>query len=499
MQTIYENGAIVTMEAAPQAQALLTEDNIILAVGTREEVRAAASPQAVSVDLQGGAVLPGLIEAYGRFSDCVMHFLQTSAEGADCLDEIIALIRQFIDQRKLPKGHWVVVRDFDQNKVGSPDRSILDLAAPEHPVVLVYKSGFAGVFSSMALERLGITLETHAPRGGRIEQKRGRLIGYIEGQAFPFFFSQIPPPSKGELLEACRMAQQHYASQGFTTVQEVLLTEELAPLYQTLLASGLLELDLVAYADLSGCAGLLKQFQGYIQHKRNHFKIGGYGILPEETDHDSLAWGRPVQGDCDQKFLNQIKKAAMSEMQLVAHCSNQESCGQYLTGLRLAEQEFPKLSALRPVLFWDWPPGGDWVPAVKELRAIPSFPIPSGKRTAGKDSAVNRALEQGILFTLYQNQAKPDLSETVWGGVNRTIKAGGQPGRGNPAEGIWRAVTMNAAYQIFEEEQKGSLKPGKLADFVILEQNPLEIDPMKMKKIRVLETVKEGKTVYRAT
>lgn len=125
-----------------------------------------------------------------------------------------------------------------------------------------------------------------------------------------------------------------------------------------------------------------------------------------------------------------------------------------------------------------------------------------GQKRAERISPAHSALEHGIRFTLHQDAPviRPDMMETVWCAVNRMTRNGvilGTEERISVADAL-KAVTINGAYQYFEEDKKGSIAPGKLADFVILEQNPLEADPIDLRKIRVLATIKEGTCIYRA-
>ena len=528
LQVLYENGIILTMEQAAQAQALLIEDGVIRAVGTQEEVKAAACQQAVRVDLHGAALLPGFIDAHSHFSGYAMSFLQASVEEAVSFDEITAAIQQFICARNIPAGQWVVVNGLDQTRLEEqqiPDRRVLDRASQEHPVVLVHQSGHTGVFNSLALDKLGITVKTASPKGGRIEQKGGRLTGYMEEEAFVAFLKQVPMPSMQELLNAYQKAQRRYASFGITTIQEGLLAEQLIPLYQTLLSSGLLQLDLVAYVDIESCSGILRQFQGHIKHKRNHLKIGGYKTFLDGSPQARTAWVRaPYQSNSgnrpyygygtltNQRLAEQMKKAAVSKTQLLAHCNGDAACQQYLTVLEETERMFPQFSDLRPVMIHAQLLGEDQLPAVKRLGVIPSFFVGHvyhwgdihrknfGEQRAAGLSPAKQALEHGVLFTFHQDSPviEPDMMETVWCAVNRRTKSGVKLGDGIPVEEALKAVTIHAAYQYFEEDQKGSLKPGKLADLVILDQNPLTVDPMSLRDIKVLETIKEGKTIYRA-
>ena len=177
MDTIYWNGAVRTMEpGAPPAQALLTRDGGIAAVGDLEEVSAAAKG-ANKIDLAGGTLIPGFLDPHSHFSGVAVAKLQVSLQDAVSFDDIRARVAAFIAENHLPPGTWVTGQGYDHNRLAEgrhPDKALLDAAAPDHPVVLQHQSGHAGVFNSLALKELGITPNTPLPEGGHGGNGAGR-------------------------------------------------------------------------------------------------------------------------------------------------------------------------------------------------------------------------------------------------------------------------------------------------------------------------------------
>ena len=169
---------------------------------------------------------------------------------------------------------------------------------------------------------------------------------------------------------------------------------------------------------------------------------------------------------------------------------------------------------LRPVMIHAQLLDTDQMDETARLGVIPSFFIAHvyqwgdthiknfGLERASRISAAKAALDRGIPFTFHQDTPvlPPDMLGTVWCAVNRVTKGGVTLGAEQriPAEAALRAVTVNAAHQYFEEARRGSLRPGKAADLVLLDADPLAVPHEKLRDIRVLETIKAGETVWRA-
>ena len=324
-------------------------------------------------------------------------------------------------------------------------------------------------------------------------------------------------------LGAYRKAQDLYASHGITTVQEGLLRRELVPLYQALLADGSLKLDVVAYGDEAGTAAARQAFPDSVRRYQGHFKLGGYKMFLDGSPQGRTAWLRqPYQGETayrgygtltDAQVLDMVRRAGAEGMQLLAHCNGDAACAQYLAALETAAREGVDLAAMRPVMIHAQLLGRDQLPAVKRLGVIPSFFVAHvyhwgdihwenlGPDRADGISPAGSAAELGIPFTFHTDAPviPPDLLETVWCAVNRVTRSGRLLGAEErvDARTALEAVTANTAFQYFEERDKGTLSPGKRADLVILDRDPLAVPPEELRVIRVLETWKDGAAIFR--
>lgn len=525
MKQLYENGTILTMEGDSVAEAVLVDNGRICWVGAKQQMPKDSDIK--HIDLRGATLLPGFIDAHSHFAATANAMLQVPLEECSDFEEIIQCVQTFIREQQIPAGQWVTAKGYDHNHLTEkqhPGLAVLDRAAPNHPLVIQHQSGHVGVFNTMALEQLHVTTETPVPEGGKIEHQNGVLTGYMEEAAYLKYVKQVPMPRPEALFDALQRAQKKYASYGITTAQEGMMVEQLGPLYRALLDADALWLDVVGYMEIASADKLLADFSKHLGMYHKHFKIGGYKTFLDGSPQSRTAWMRTAyqnsDDDCgygtltDEQLASHFRIALQNQLQLLAHCNGDAACAQYLKIARKMQREYGNLAAIRPVMIHAQLLGIDQLDAVRELSVIPSFFVAHvyhwgdvhihnfGRARAEQISPAGSALEKGILFTFHQDSPviEPNMLETVWCAVNRRTKSGELLGAEqciSVMEAL-RAVTIHAAYQYFEEHEKGSVAVGKRADFTILDRNPLVVDPIRLREIRVLQTIKDGRTIYRA-
>lgn len=525
MKTIYTNGTIITMEdGLREVEALCVEAGKILELGKKEGLIEKYKDAKV-FDLKGHTLLPAFLDAHSHFSATANALLQVPLDECVSIEEIKEKIKDYIDKNKVSKGEWVIVKGYDQNCL-KEKRHItakdIDEVAGDYLVMIQHMSGHSGIFNTKAMEYLGITKDTKVPKGGHIVVKEGELTGYLEENAYLQYMKLTPMPDMEKLLEAFLKAQEKYASYGITFVQEGMMIKEMIPLYQMLLGKDLLKLDVVGYPQIGVQKDLKECFPEAFQGFYKHFKVGGYKIFLDGSPQGRTAWMlTPYEGEkeycgyntMDSKdVLEAVILACKDKKQLLAHCNGDAAAKQYLEALQCAQDKGCKVKSIRPVMIHAQLLRKQQLPMVKKLGVIPSFFVAHvyhwgevhvenfGLKRASEISPAKSALEKGILFTFHQDTPviEPDMMETISCAVNRVTKKGRVLGKEeciSPYEAL-KAVTIHAAYQYFEEEQRGSLKEGKVADFVILQENPLVVDPNKLKDIPVLYTIKNGDTIY---
>lgn len=534
-QKLYANGIILTMEKQMYAEAVLVKDGRIAAVGRKAAVEACAGADTERVDLEGRTMMPAFLDAHSHFMACANGELQISLDGTKSFREIAERVREYIAVRHVEKGKWLTGKGYDHNFLEErfhPDRHLLDEAAPDNPLVITHQSGHMGVFNTEALLRLGISMDGNGAvreiPGGKIAVQDHIPTGYMEENAFVEFQKKIPLPSPEEFMDAVEKAQKRYASHGITLIQEGLVVDEMLPLYQKIVESGILKLDVVGYLDMKGAGKFLEAMGKHREGFLRHFKIGGYKIFLDGSPQGRTAWlrmpytsgpekegyrGYPVH--TDEEVCAFVRRALEEHMQILAHCNGDAACGQYIRVFeKAAAAEGKTLPAdIRPVMIHAQLLGLDQIPNVKAMGMIPSFFAGHvyhwgdihadnlGMERASHISPAASAEKEGIAYTFHQDAPviEPDMLETVWCAVNRCTKNGkvlGSKERISVTDAL-KAITVNTAYQYFEERERGSIAPGKRADFVILSENPLEKDKMQIRDIRVLATIKDGDVIYR--
>lgn len=522
---LYYNGTIVTMEEEQRyAEAVLTRNGRIVAAGGRKKLEGMAGKDCLAVDLAGNTLLPAFIDPHSHFTSAANTFLEVSLKGCRDFEEITERIQRYIEENRVEKGSFVKAGGYDHNMLREgrhPTAEVLDRAARENPLVIQHTSGHMGVLNTAALERLKIPAIEDAIPGGRIAVKDGRSTGYLEENAMVETIKRIPMADAGSFMGAYEKAQEWYASQGIATVQEGMFSARLIPLYQEMEKQGNIRLDVVGYPDFPSMERVRSAFPAARGGYDRGFKIGGYKIFLDGSPQGRTAWMRtPYAGtaDCgygtmkEEEVLSCVCRVAEEGVQLLAHCNGDAACEQYIRAVERAEAQGYDVKGIRPVMIHAQLLGTDQLERVKRCGIIPSFFIAHvyhwgdthrknfGEERAAKISPAGSALSRGMRFTFHQDTpvVAPDMLETVWCAVCRRTAEGVTLGREEriPVWEALKAVTVNAAWQYFEEKEKGSIAAGKRADFVVLDRNPLETEPEELRGIRVLATVKDGETLY---
>ena len=531
MQQLYVHGHILTMEDEDrQAEALLVEEGRIKAVGSEKHVRAQMAEGAQEIDLAGRTLMPAFIDAHSHLTAVAVSMGLVDLSEAQSHQEVVERLRAFKEERQLAPGEWITAFGYDQNNFQektTPTREILDQASTENPILLSHASGHMGVVNSKGLEVLGITAQSPDPEGGKIgRDSQGQLTGYLEENAFIQQGAKVPRPDLSDMLDMLDEAQTLYLRYGITTVQDGMVGErELAQL-TAMAQADRLKVDTVGYLDLRNVGQCRSMAARYWQDYDHRLKIGGYKIFLDGSPQGKTAWltepyasgpkgfcGYPIYKDDEVRAF--VRQALADNAQLLTHCNGDAAAEQLITAFA---EERAKLPAEhrddRPVMIHAQTVRPDQLERMVPLGMIPSFFVAHvyywgdvhltnlGRQRADRISPVQSAEQLDMVYTFHQDSPvlPPDMLDTVSCAVNRRTRAGvllGEAQRLSPWDAL-KAVTINAAYQYFEENEKGSLKPGKLADLVILDHDPLTVPAEALKTIKVLATIKEGQVAYQA-
>jgi predicted amidohydrolase YtcJ len=538
---IYTGGDIVTVnELQPQAEAVAVKDGLILAVGYRDEVMKWKGAETRVVDLGGNTLAPGFVDPHG-------HVFQTGIQavsanllprpdgGVNDIPELQAALKSWAGQNQALTARfgWIVGFGYDDAQLKEqrhPTRADLDQVSTELPVVIVHQSGHLGAMNSKALEILGLDAGTKNPPGGVIRRQDGSQEpdGVLEENAF---FSQLfglmgklSPDANEALFKA---GVDLYKRFGYTTAQEGKGSLASVATMEAVAGSGKLDIDVVAYPDIT--VGLEAMKAPWLSRTYSgHFRLGGIKLTLDGSPQGKTAWltapyykvpagqkpdyrGYAAFSDADvDGFIDQAFK---NNWQVLAHVNGDAAVDQFIKAVRAAEAKYG-MADRRPVAIHAQTARLDQIDAFKALGIIPSlFPMHTyywgdwhRDSVLGPDRAVNIsptgwAIERGMVFTSHHDApvAMPDALRVISATVTRVTRSGQVLGPEHRTSALvaLKAHTLWSAYQHFEEKSKGSIEVGKIADFVVLDSNPLTVDPMRIADIKVVETIKEGETVYR--
>lgn len=520
---------IITMEnAEPDSKsapnAVLVENGVVLKIGQAEKIKS-ETPDCEVINLGENTLMPSFIDPHSHFTQTAFAILQVSLNGCKSAEEIKERVNNYIKENNIPKSVWINARDYDNNLMPekkNPPLSDLDEIAPENPLVIQHKSGHMGLINSLGLKALGVTEDTPSPKGGKIGKDGGKLNGYMEENAFFEYLKKIPMPNIEEIMCAFSQAQRKYASYGITTIQDGMFVEDMFPIFSELLKRDILNCDIVAYSSVPDIQKTKNVFSESMGKYDKRFKIGGLKMFLDGSPQGKTAWmrtpykgtedyfGYPTMDDEDVIFA--FETAAREHLQIIAHCNGDAAAGQFLRCLEIAEKKHSNLKDLRPVMIHAQLIGIDQLQKAFELGVILSFFVAHvyhwgdvhienfGKKRAEVISPAASAQNKGIIYTFHQDSPviEPDMLETIWCAANRVTKNGVELGKEECVSvyDALKAVTVNAAYQYGEENDKGSISVGKKADFVVLSDNPLETDKAKIREIKVLKTFKEGNLIF---
>ncbi|AUJ50608.1 amidohydrolase [Brachyspira hyodysenteriae] len=530
---VYHNGNILTMKGDEPvyARAIEIRDNTIMKVAYTEEDEKSIlnNVYAEVVDLEGKTLMPGFIDSHSHLVRFAQALTTVDLTGSTNLLEMAQRITNYIEVNQLKPDAWVVGFGYDNNLLPdkkNPNRDDLDKISTTHPIFITHASGHVGAMNSKALEEFGVDENTPDIEGGVIERypDSRKPTGYMEETAFLHYANTINFELTDEdLMRFVNQAEDVYLGYGITTAQDALLSTAEFPLVNNMIKNNRFRIDIIGFIDLKNSDSIVETNKDMVGKYSNRFKIGGYKIFLDGSPQAKTAWleqpyvsgparyrGYGIYSNADvEKY---VEKALDDEMQLQAHCNGDAAADQYINAFSNVMNKRNTTNNYRAVLVHSQIIRDEQYTSMSNLNIIPSIFVAHvyhwgdvhienlGMERASQISASKTALNNNLAFTYHQDTPviKPDMLETIWCAVNRITKNGvllGDNQKVTPYEAL-KAITINAAYQNKEEYLKGTIEEGKLADLVILSDNPITCDPMKIKDIEVLETIKEGKTLY---
>jgi hypothetical protein len=524
-------------EQQPSAEAILIENGKISAVGTDHEILAFKDEETLLIDLDKKVVLPGFIDSHSHLSSIAFNMLMVNAAPSplgkcNSIVDLVEVFRQEFEEEKPQKGEWMIGRGYDNSvyeEEKHPTKYDLNKVSTSVPIIMLHTSGRCAVCNSPALKELGYFGEKfNIPSGGVVERVKGDTTGLIKENAL-YETKVLPFPSFEKVKKSLEKAIKEYASYGITTAQdaktgviEYLLIKKLAKMK-------ILNIDVISYIGQEVSDKLLSKFDNPLTKYENHYRIGGNKIFLDGSPQAKTAWlskpyyivpegkvdnYRGFATRTDEEVEQACKQAIDNNWQINAHCNGDAAIDQFINSYTKALNETKSEINLRPVVVHAQIVRDEQLDKMKEIGMIPTFFLDHiyyggdyhyesvlGSERAKRMSPLKSAMDRNMTFTIHQDApvVPPNVMFSVHNAVNRITKNGRILGEEQivPVQEALKAVTINAAYQIFEEDTKGSIKPGKLADIVILDKNPNEVEKSEIKEIQILETIKEGNTVYK--
>lgn len=534
---VYLGGAILTMDdALPRAEALAIRKGEILAVGAKADVMRHVGSKTEVIELSGRALLPGFVDSHGHV---VGGGLQASSANllappdgdAKDIPSLQRVLRQWhVENASAVKRLGMIIGfGYDPAQMTErrhPTAAELDAVSTDIPVYLMHQSGHFGAANSAALKRVGYTAKTADPAGGIIRrlpdgQPNGVLEESAHFRALGVLMSGLGDEGFAELARAGARMWTRY---GYTTAQEGRADANSVGVLRQVASQGGFDIDIVAYPDVLQARDFIAAnvSQTYVHGVR----VGGAKLTIDGSPQGFTAWrDRPYfnpVGDyppgyagyaaaSEAQVNDAISWAFKHRIQILTHANGERASDVLLSAIRAAQKQHGP--GQRPVLIHGQFMREDQIDALKELGVFPSlFPMHTfywgdwhRDHTVGPEAADNMSptawvLQRGMMFGTHHDApvAFPDSMRVLDATVTRRSRSGDilGPRHRVSVEVALKAMTIWPAWQHFEENRKGSLTPGKIADLVILSKDPTAIDPEQLDTLTVEQTIKAGRVVY---
>jgi hypothetical protein len=523
-ELILYNGNFWTVNPQqPKAAAVAIADSRFFAVGTNEEVLALAAGRAKKIDLGGKTVLPGFIDAHSHPAQAGLSHLHM----VDCDLRSIAEILKALHERaaNTRPGEWVLGFKYDDTKTseGRPlTRAELDAAVPNHPALVEHRGGHTAWVNTQAIKLTGINDQTPDPAGGKYDHDpaTGALTGHVREKGKETFEKIIPSNfTREDHRDGVRLISQMMTRTGVTSVTDAMGTPDDLRAYQDAREAGQLKMRVYchiyqAFIDNMLAAGI-KTGLGDEWVKVGAQKMICDGSISERTARLSQAYiGRPddfgILVTSEEELYQQARKAHAAGWQLGTHANGDVGIDTTLRVYERLQKELPRKDA-RYRLEHCTVVNDSLIARIKALGAIPT-PFSTyayyhgekmkeyGPERVNHMFALRSFIDAGIrptqasdyppgpfepMMALQSEVTRTDTKGNVWG-----------PQQKITLEEAIRVGTLNGAYASYEENLKGSITPGKLADLVVLGRDVFKEDPSNIVRIPIERTMVGGQWVW---
>ncbi len=490
-------------------------------------------------DLNGLTLMPGFVQTHAHFNLIVLKKMTVNlAPPPDGGVANLTTLKNALTaaSKQIPAGFPIMGIGYDDTVMEEkrhPTRADLDAVSTEHPIIIMHISFHLAVMNSKALEMAGIDADTPDPEGGHIQREpnSNRPNGVLEEAAMNVIGKMLPQPSPQQVFKTYDVVVQDLLALGYTTIVDHASDIAMEKGFEAYFASRDVPVDMIAYRRvLADTEPLATQMANMTRKDINGFKLGGIKILLDGsiqgyTGHLSQPYHVPPAGKDvsyrgyphlpPEKFNNMLMQAYADDIPLLVHTNGDAAIDVLLDGLEKANTAYPD-NSLRPVSIHAQTMRQDQLDRAKGLSLIPSFFVDHvyfwgdrhrdiflGPDRAAQISPAGSAEDRQLIYTIHDDApvVSADPFRTLWVAVARLTSSGEKLGADEAItrQQALKALTVNSAYQHYIETEKGSIDIGKKADMIILDGNPLTLPEAELRHIKVLETVKDGETVYTLT
>lgn len=539
-ETIYLGGPILTInDDAPRAEAVAVKDGKIVSVGSLSDIMVLRGETTEIFDLDGRAMLPGFVDSHGH---AVMGGLQAlsanllAAPDGDVTDipSLQDTLRDWMAENAatVDKVQLIVGFGYDQSQLTElrhPTREDLDAVSTDVPIIIVHQSGHFGVANSKALELTGVNADMPDPAGGIIRrQADGAPNGVLEENAFFAVLTDLLGGLGEEGLRAFANAgPKLWAKFGYTTAQEGRAAPAIVEVMKSVASEGGFEIDIVVYPDMMVDRDYIAA--NVSDEYVNRMRVGGAKLTIDGSPQGFTAWrDRPYfdpvgeyepgylgyPAVTNEQVIDAVDWAFENDIQILVHSNGEAASDLLLASIDSATTKYGPADR-RPVLIHGQFLREDQVDAMQRLDVFPSlFPMHTfywgdwhrehtvGPVLAENISPTGWVRQRGMMFGSHHDApvAFPDSMRILDATVTRRTRSGDILGPSQRVDVITalKSMTIWPAWQHYESDLKGSIEVGKLADFVILSDDPTAVDPEILDTLKVMTTIKEDEVIYTA-
>ena len=528
---IISSNNVILMTGHKKAQPLSVaiKNERIIWIGLHKDAK---HIQGKHINYGNQAVLPGFIDAHGHasylaFATQVANIASPPVGKITTIKDLQIELKKFIESSNLQPGEWLMGLGYDDSLLAEqrhPTKDDLDAVSTEHPIYLIHVSAHLGAANSLGLSLANIDAETLDPPGGKIRRYENSSEPngvFEETAAYPL--QQLAMSAYKDPIGSVKKAMEIYAMNGITTAQDGASSLETINLMKAADLQGAIDLDIISYP--IGQNGLDKNLDSInFGNYEGRLKIGGIKLILDGSPQGKTAYltepyYKPPHSESESykgyplipqsEVSKWVKKYADLNIPIMAHANGDAAADMLIKAVKDADIN----SDHRTIMIHAQTVREDQLDQMKELKIIPSYfsthtfywgdwhrDSVFGEDRAMRISPTKSTLNRNMPFTVHNDApvVPPDMIRLLWSTTNRKTRSGKVLGEEQKIStySALEAMTINAAYQHFEDDIKGSIEVGKLADLVVLSEDPLSIDTKNLLEVSVVATFSRGVEVF---